>query len=57
MQSIFEILFFIGNLAYILRVNLICYIAGTEGCRKLKFGEVGLHIRQKFLSKIEQKNF
>ena len=64
MPSIFEILFLIGNPGKIskgekvfLRGNLICYISGTEGCRKLKLGEVGLQICQNFWRKIEQKHF
>ena len=51
MQPIFQILFLIGNPGKIskgekafLRVNLICYISGTEGRRKLKFSTVGLQI-------------
>ena len=51
MQAIFKILFLIGNPGKIfewkkafLMGNLICYTSGTESRRKLKFGEVGLHI-------------
>ena len=40
-----------------LRGNLICYASGTEGCRKLKFGEVGLHTCQNFLRKTRAKTF
>ena len=60
--SIFEILFLIGNPGKIsmeeslLKGNLICYISGTEDCRKLKFGEVGFQIRQ-IKKKIKQKIF
>ena len=62
MQSIFEILFLITNPGKTSvgkksfpRGNLICYISGTEGCRKLKFGKVGLHICQNFLRKKSTK--
>ena len=41
---------FYGEKAF-LRGNLICYISGTDGCRKLKFGEIGFQICQKFLRK------
>ena len=58
MQSTFEILFLIGNPGEICRGekafprgNLICCISGTEGRRKLKFGEVGFQVCQNFLSK------
>ena len=41
-----------------LKENLICCISGTEGRRKLKFGEVGVQICQNFFEKkIKQKNF
>ena len=35
--------------------NLICYMSATVGRRKLKFGEVGLQIRQNFLKKKSNK--
>ena len=35
--------------------NLICYISETEGRRKLKFGEVDLHICLTFLRKNQVK--
>ena len=60
--SIFEILFLIGNPGKISleeslsKGNLICYISGTEDCRKLKFGEVGFQIRQ-IKKKNQTKNF
>ena len=64
MQSSFEILFLTGNPGKIstgekafLRGNLICYISGTESRRKLKFGEVGLQLCPKLLSKIRAKKF
>ena len=40
-----------------LKGNLICYISGTEGRKKLKFGEVGLQIGQNFLRKNRAKFF
>ena len=50
MLLIFEFLFFIGNPDKICKgKKLICYILGTEGCRKLKFGNVGL-VGQNFSS-------
>ena len=64
MQSIFEILFLIGNRGKISkgekafrRGNLICFISETEGHRKLKFVEVGLHICQIFFKKKSSKKF
>ena len=37
MPSIFEILFLIGNRGKISKEkNPICYISGTEGCKKLR---------------------
>ena len=63
MESIFDILYnwqpwqnFLGGKA-LLRGNLICYSSGTEGRRKLKFGEVGLWICQNFLRKNLAKKF
>ena len=47
---------FLGEKA-LLRGNLIFCISGTEGRRKLQFGEVGLQICEKILRKIAQKNF
>ena len=57
MQLRFEVLFLIGNFGNIskgkkfLRENSTCCISGTEGCRKLNFGEVSLQICQIFLRK------
>ena len=63
MQSIFEILFLNRNPYKIskgekafLRENIICYISGMEGLRKLKFNEVGLQM-SKFLKKKSSKKF
>ena len=57
MQSIFEISFLIGNPGKFLRGSITCYISGTEGRRKLKFGEVGPQICQNFLTKNRAKKF
>ena len=61
MQSIFEVLFLIGNSGKISKAfqrgNLIFYILETKGCRKLKFGEVGVHNCEDFLRKNRAKNF
>ena len=52
---IFKILFVIGKPEdfqgelYFLKGNLNRHILGTKGRRKLKFGEAGLQICQKFL--------
>ena len=37
--------------------NLNCHILGTEGRRKLKFGEVSFQICPNFLRETEQINF
>ena len=47
--------FQLENLARFLKGNLLCYISGTEGRRKLKFGEVGLRSVKFFWQKIEEK--
>ena len=39
------------------RGNLNCHILGTEGRRKLKFGEVNLSIRQSFSRENRAKTF
>ena len=63
MKSVVEILFLIGYPGKFLRGKsflreiLICYISQTEGRRKLKFGEVGLQVCQKFLREHRAKNF
>ena len=56
MHLFFKILFLIGNPSKIYkgnkafqRRNLICYFSAMEGHRKLKFGEVSVQARQKFL--------
>ena len=55
MRQIFEILFFnwqpwqnFEEEKAFLRVNLIGYISGTEGRKKLKFGEASLQICPSF---------
>ena len=63
MQSIFEILFLVGNPGKIskrkslFKGNLICNISGTKGCKKFKFGEVCLHTYQNFWENIEENKF